>query len=403
MSMSNHLRGKSTRKEAIWRQQTLLAAFTSTGAKTRINTAAGTVIEEIVNAIKHFTDPKEEEAIKVAVRRIVKIAAETWRFARLEREMIVAKMPAVDDEDHEYTGPEYWPAYKFESASESRTEEESSKPALLLRLFPVIHREPIHECFQKSEGKQDEGYVFSRGLALYNNAKPILERTEELQQAGLPPPTHPSPTAAEFPPPMIPPPRNPLPAAPVAMDSPIIGALSPHPIVAEMPAPSTKGDSPKDKEIQEETYPTPPRSRPGTPPSPLFAAMDEIDALKQHSSRAPSSTRRSGGNGASQSSSEDLRRVETLRRTSGYSISRSSMETGTTTKTTDSRYWSDGRSAALKALYPNQAIPPPMERAHSLPTRPNSLRSQKRNSQLPLPSRRENESTWGSEDAPSNS
>ena len=43
-SMSHHIREKSTRKEAIWRQQTLLAAFTSSGAKQRINTAAGTVV-----------------------------------------------------------------------------------------------------------------------------------------------------------------------------------------------------------------------------------------------------------------------------------------------------------------------------------------------------------------------
>ena len=113
-SMSNHIRAKSTRKEAIWRQQTLLAAFTSTGAKQRINTAAGTVVEEIVNAIKHFADPKEEEGIKISVKRIVKLAAETWRFARLEREMITAVMPAPEDQEHLFTGPEYWPIYNPE-------------------------------------------------------------------------------------------------------------------------------------------------------------------------------------------------------------------------------------------------------------------------------------------------
>jgi hypothetical protein len=112
LSMSNHIREKSTRKEAIWRQQTLLAAFTSSGAKQRINTAACTVIDEIVAEIRHFADPKEEEGIRIAVRRIVKLAAETWRFARLEKEMITATMPAVQDEKHAFTGVDFWPPYK---------------------------------------------------------------------------------------------------------------------------------------------------------------------------------------------------------------------------------------------------------------------------------------------------
>lgn len=170
LSMSNHIRDKSTRKEAIWRQQTLLAAFTSSGAKQRINTAAGTVVEEIVNAIKHFADPKEEEGIKIAVKRIVKLAAETWRFARLERELITATMPALEDEEHQFTGPEYWPTYKPEGTligSLVGTSGPSDElPRLLLRLFPVIHREPKHENFHGDGEDRDTGCVFHQGLAL---------------------------------------------------------------------------------------------------------------------------------------------------------------------------------------------------------------------------------------------
>ncbi|CAO2656774.1 Nn.00g055770.m01.CDS01 [Neocucurbitaria sp. VM-36] len=221
-SMSNHIRDKSTRKEAIWRQQTLLAAFTSSGAKQRINTAAGTVVEEIVNAVKHFADPKEEEGIKIAVKRIVKLAAETWRFARLEREMISATMPALHDEEHQFTGPEYWPPYKSEGtmiASLAGTSPPSDiQPKLLLRLFPVIYRESKHENFHGEGEKRDEGCIFHYGLALYDDAESVVQRTEELVSAGLPPFTTASPSTADgsgkFPPPAVPPPRDPPPPPP---------------------------------------------------------------------------------------------------------------------------------------------------------------------------------------------
>jgi serine/arginine repetitive matrix protein 2 len=200
-SMSHHIRDKSTRKEAIWRQQTLLAAFTSSGAKQRINTAAGTVVEEIVNAIKHFADPKEEDGIKIAVKRIVKLAAETWRFARLEREMITAVMPALQDEEHQFTSSDYWPAYKPEAttiASLAGTSHPSDEqPQLLLRIFPVIYRVSKHENFQDNGESPDDGCVFHHGLALYDDAEPIVERMEELKSAGLPPYTTASPSPTD--------------------------------------------------------------------------------------------------------------------------------------------------------------------------------------------------------------
>lgn len=222
LSMSNHIRDKSTRKEAIWRQQTLLAAFTSSGAKQRINTAAGTVVEEIVNAVKHFADPKEEEGIKIAVKRIVKLAAETWRFARLEREMITATMPALQDEEHRFTGPEYWPTYKPEGtlipSLAGTTAPSDEQPQLLLRLFPVIYRESKHENFHGEGEKRDRGCVFHHGLALYDDAEAIVTRQEELRSAGLPPyttiSTSPSAEHGKFPPPACPPPREPLPPPP---------------------------------------------------------------------------------------------------------------------------------------------------------------------------------------------
>jgi hypothetical protein len=212
LSMSNHIRDKSTRKEAIWRQQTLLAAFTSSGAKQRINTAAGTVVEEIVNAVKHFADPKEEEGIKIAVKRIVKLAAETWRFARLEREMITATMPALQDEEHPFTGTGFWTAHDYAYGSEESptgaTPPFQPPPRLLLRLFPVIYREAKHENFHSNDEQNDEGCIYHHGMALYDNAESVVTRAEELKSAGLPSCTTASPTRAEFgkyPPPMVPP------------------------------------------------------------------------------------------------------------------------------------------------------------------------------------------------------
>ncbi|KAH3945752.1 hypothetical protein HBI56_095040 [Parastagonospora nodorum] len=227
LSMSHHIRDKSTRKEAIWRQQTLLAAFTSSGAKQRINTAAGTVVEEIVSAIKHFADPREEEGIKIAVKRIVKLAAETWRFARLEREMINATMPAISDEEHQFTGPEFWPSYDpykpegtLIGSLVDHPASADEKPQLLLRLFPVIWREQKHENFHANGEKPDEGCIFHHGLALYEDAEPVAQRMEELKSAGLPSyTTTASPTIAEngkFPPPIVPPPRE-TPPNPPAM------------------------------------------------------------------------------------------------------------------------------------------------------------------------------------------
>ncbi|KAH7076699.1 hypothetical protein BKA63DRAFT_594181 [Paraphoma chrysanthemicola] len=518
-SMSHHIRDKSTRKEAIWRQQTLLAAFTSSGAKQRINTAAGTVVEEIVSAIKHFADPREEEGIKIAVKRIVKLAAETWRFARLEREMINATMPALLDEEHQFTGPEYWPSY--ESYKPEGTLIGSlvdapapgdEQPQLLLRLFPVIWREPKHENFHNEGEKRDEGIIFHHGLALYDDAEAVVQRMEELKSAGLPSyTTTTSPTIAEngkFPPPIVPPPREappPLPATaersdrsstksaphspteflekssvrqdtpppppssipslnestpsmpvkaykrpppgPIDFASPrdLIGL--PPPVEAMIPSPSNApeksqagtsaartettvskstipepttapppppGPSPANEAVEEfpqltpaesavipasfgepspsdgkgQDLPTPPHSRSHTPTeravSPLFEAIDEIEALQPHRSRQPSKSLSRRRSTHSRRSKEEMPEVfpisdrpDTTRRTSGYALSTRSAKTVDTERTdrtdrterterterTDkterdpkSRYMCESRSAAVKALYPNSPL-----------------------------------------------
>ncbi|KAI9713319.1 MAG: hypothetical protein M1812_006678 [Candelaria pacifica] len=179
-AMSNELRNKSTRKEAVWRQHTLFAAYTASSAKKTINAAAGMVVEEIVNQIKHFADPRQIELINVAVRRIVKLAAEAWRLARLEREMITARMPAAEDikeTDEEWFGHDYTDS---QSRTTPRTNATISRK-LLLRLLPIISREPIHHDFRTEAEKNDNGCIYSRGVALYSDSTPVLARLQELQ------------------------------------------------------------------------------------------------------------------------------------------------------------------------------------------------------------------------------
>jgi hypothetical protein len=258
--MSHHIRDKSTRKEAIWRQQTLLAAFTSSGAKQRINTAAGTVVEEIVGAIKNFADPREEEGIKIAVKRIVKLAAETWRFARLERELVNATMPAIQDEEHQFTGPEFWPSYEsykpegtLIGSLDGTSPPSSGQPRLLLRLFPVIWRESKHENFHGDGERPDTGCIFHHGLALYDDAEPVAQRMDELKSAGLPSYTTTStPTIAEngkFPPPIVPPPREALPHPP---------ATTEHSEGSNRKSTSSSPTEPSEKSSSRHTTPPPP-------------------------------------------------------------------------------------------------------------------------------------------------
>ncbi len=183
-AMSNELRNKSTRKEADWRQHTIFAAYTASSAKKTINAAAGMVVEEIVNQIKHFADPRQMELINVAVRRIVKLAAEAWRLARLEREMVTARMPAAEDRnetDEEWSG--HGPSESSPSRNSTRTATGGPPRKLLLRLLPIISREPIHHDFRTEAEKNDNGCVYSRGVALYSDSAPVLARKHELQSA----------------------------------------------------------------------------------------------------------------------------------------------------------------------------------------------------------------------------
>lgn len=151
VEMSKDLKRKSTRRETVWRQRTLHAAYTASSAKQSINDIARYIIDDIVDAIKHLVDRTKWEHVSAAVRRIVKTAAETWRYARLESPLVIASMDsnqiakalAGESVERPYPGTEG-----------------------LLPLFPIIKREAAYGVYEDEYKPIDEGYIYSHGRVL---------------------------------------------------------------------------------------------------------------------------------------------------------------------------------------------------------------------------------------------
>lgn len=265
-NISHQLRAKSTRKEAIWRQHTLIAAYTTTDAKQRINSAAGAVVEEIVSELLPFTEPNAEESIRVAVRRIVKLAAEAWRYARLEREIIEVIMPPTDvvSEGDEKDG--FWPPQPLDgsaypvNAVKPFVEGQLGERKLILRVLPIIRREPIHHSFRLTEKElNDQGCVYSPGMALFSDAPLVLARLSELSR----PHEHAASDQDSI--------------TPQNSQDP----TTPQRCYAKSCTQESMLLSPASEQISEplsaETQYQP--RRPISPPSPLFPALGEIDSL----------------------------------------------------------------------------------------------------------------------------
>ncbi|OKL56959.1 hypothetical protein UA08_07801 [Talaromyces atroroseus] len=183
--LSMDIRRKSVRREAFWRQQTLKAAYTTSDAKQSINVVAAVIVDEIVDHIKHFADPKQLDALLGGVRRIVKLAAETWRHARVERELVLATMPApesggdVNDGWDEYTCGRAVEGVNGNSGSGSSSNE--SGRHVLLRVFPRIYREAAHEDFADDKEKMN-ACIYYPGTILYSNSPSVIARREEQGQ-----------------------------------------------------------------------------------------------------------------------------------------------------------------------------------------------------------------------------
>jgi hypothetical protein len=93
--ISQQLKSKSPQSESIWRQQSLYAAYTAPSAKRSVNRVAAGVVEEIMQQVQQLAPAQEKDSMQTAVRKIVKIAAETWRYARSESpEMVRSRLHA---------------------------------------------------------------------------------------------------------------------------------------------------------------------------------------------------------------------------------------------------------------------------------------------------------------------
>ncbi|KAL2854305.1 hypothetical protein BJY01DRAFT_44639 [Aspergillus pseudoustus] len=175
--LSMDIRRKSVRREAFWRQQTLKAAYTTSDAKESINVVAAVIVDEISNHLKHFADPRRMDSLLTGIRKIVKLAAETWRHARVERELILASLPAPEAGS--------LPGEAWEEYDSSKQERLSSTPKtdparrVILRPFPRIIREAAHEDFVGDE-KKAHPCTYSQGAVLYSDSPVVLARLQEL-------------------------------------------------------------------------------------------------------------------------------------------------------------------------------------------------------------------------------
>jgi hypothetical protein len=217
-----------------------------------------------------FTELSAEDEIRAAVRRIVKLAVEVWRFARLEREMIKASMPETFDNERPEEG--FWLPQSFDhsaypvNAVKPIFESSPGANQLLLRVFPVIRREPIHQGFRLREKEaDDEGCVYSRGIALYHDSPPVLARLAEMKRSSGPlsPPDNDATSTTGMPQEAAVPRLQ-----PTMIDLPPINTPAPLPGSAWTP-PSPNQTPP----------PLLSQRRGKSPPSPLFPAVGEIDGL----------------------------------------------------------------------------------------------------------------------------
>lgn len=187
--LSMDIRRKSVRREAFWRQQTLKAAYTTSDAKQSINVVAAVIVDEIIDHVKHFADPKKLDALLNGIRKLVKLAAETWRHARVERELVYATMPAPESDGtvedsllQQFAGPAISPGGRRPSSGQ-----------ILLPLFPYIYREAAHEDFAEDD-ERAKPCIFASGIALYADSPAVVMRRQELLSkskapTGISPPT----------------------------------------------------------------------------------------------------------------------------------------------------------------------------------------------------------------------
>lgn len=170
---SESLWEKSKTGQTFFRQQILHAAYTSPSAKQSINKAAMVIVDNILDAITPFADQANWESIRVGIRRIVKLAAETWRYAALEKAAITA---SLFDQDRSTVPRLEQPVGGIPSA-------EPVQPQLreiLLPLFPTIERQPMPEELRGELKEENNGCLYTPGRMLYADDDLVLASLQKL-------------------------------------------------------------------------------------------------------------------------------------------------------------------------------------------------------------------------------
>jgi len=185
-AMSKQLREKSTRKEAIWRYYTLLAGYTGSNAKRTASLAATNVIEEIAGHVKPFADQNRMDVITSGISRIVKFAVETWRHARVEREIFTASMSLDGVNENLWLGHlyEHEKPYADNPALVAQLRSLRCRHEIILPLLPIFSREGTLPSLHHPGASLDSGVVFSKGVALYMDCLPVLQRSIETSPLG---------------------------------------------------------------------------------------------------------------------------------------------------------------------------------------------------------------------------
>ena len=80
--ISQSLVQRSTEQEANWRQQISHAAYTAPNAQQCVNRTAASIVEEIMDSVDAMMYVRDRTTLRAGVQNIVKLAAESWRYAR---------------------------------------------------------------------------------------------------------------------------------------------------------------------------------------------------------------------------------------------------------------------------------------------------------------------------------
>lgn len=163
---SETMKEKSTKREALWRQRTLQAAYSASSAKKAINKTATTIVAEVVEAIRHFAHPTQQQNLSVAVRRVVKTAAETWRYARVELGLITASMSGKEIVSSHEPGPGV--------SLRKREDTQARASKVVVTRFPLIKRDPVPGGLKMEADTEDQGYTYSSGRILYSDDPDVV-------------------------------------------------------------------------------------------------------------------------------------------------------------------------------------------------------------------------------------